>query len=330
MTMAEQGFEISGFNESVLVVRDEGPHLANWVGVGGFEVRHHGAVDARLLAAWGCSGATGEEWLLAHPDCNSGFVRLVKLDGAEPQADIRPDDQCWDTGGIFDLNVRVLDLERQAARMRALHWHGASPPIAWDFGPTLKVKEWLVRGPDNVRLALIERVAPPLQGFDHLREFSQVFNSSQIVRDLDTTLAFYRDVLGFQTVMHYERPGFPPGANLFGIPPGVSDRIGLELYIVHPQGQTEGSIELVANAGAQGLDLAADARPPNFGMAVLRFPVRGIEAFAAHVQAQGATPVAPLTTLTLAPWGEVRMLALRAPEGAWLEFIEPVHAPALS
>jgi catechol 2,3-dioxygenase-like lactoylglutathione lyase family enzyme len=233
-------FEIQGFNESVLIVRDERPHLDCWVGVGGFELRHEGEVDERLLAGWGRPAASGREWLLAHPACDTGFVRLVKLDGAAPQTDIRPDDQCWDSGGIFDLNVRVLDLQRQSARLRARHWHGASPPIAWDFGPSLKVKEWLARGPDNVRLALIERVAPPLQGFDHLREFSQVFNSSQIVRDLDAALAFYRDVLGFATVMHYERPGFPPGANLFGIPPGVSDQVGLQLYIVHPAGQGGG------------------------------------------------------------------------------------------
>lgn len=328
--MAARLFEVRGFNESVLIVRDETPHLACWVGVGGFELRHRGPVDARLLAAWGRPQARGEEWLLAHPACESGLVRLVKLNGADPQADIRPDDQCWDLGGVFDLNVRVLDLQRQAARLRALHWHGASPPIAWDFGPTLKVKEWLVRGPDNVRLALIERVAPPLQGFEHLREFSQVFNSSQIVGDLAAALAFYREVLGFQTVMQYERPGFPAGANLFGIPPGVSDRIGLQLYIVHPEGQTEGSIELVATPGALGLDLGADARPPNFGMAALRFPVRGIAALAAHAQAMGIAPAVPLTTVTLAPWGEVRLLALRAPGGAWLEFVEPVDAASLS
>lgn len=123
--------------------------------------------------------------------------------------------------------------------------------------------------------------------------------------------------------MHYERPGFPPGANLFGIPPGVSDQVGLQLYIVHPQGKAEGSIELVANPGAQGLDLAVAAAPPNFGMAVLRFPVKGLDALAAHLQARGVEPAMEPTTLTLAPWGTVRLLALRAPDGAWLEFVEP-------
>jgi catechol 2,3-dioxygenase-like lactoylglutathione lyase family enzyme len=175
-----------------------------------------------------------------------------------------------------------------------------------------------------VRLALIERVMPPLTGFDHIREFSQVFNSSQIVSDLEASVAFYRDVLGFQTVTQYEMPHFPPGPNLFGIPPGVSDRVGLRLAIMHPEGKNEGSIELVTNPGARGRDLSDKAGPPHFGMAALRFPVRGIEAFAAHLTSQGHVPELRLTQLDLAPLGPVRMLAVRTPDGAWLEFIEAV------
>jgi catechol 2,3-dioxygenase-like lactoylglutathione lyase family enzyme len=316
-------FTIAGFSEAVLIVRDERPHLDCWIGNGGWIVRDHGAVDPQLLAAWGRPGACGQEWLLAHPDCDTGFVRLMRLEGASPQRDIRADDQCWDSGGIFDLNVRVLDVDAMAARMRALQWHGVAPPIAWDFG-TLGVKEWLVRGPDNTRLALIERLYPPLIGFEHLREFSQVFNSSQIVRDLDVALAFYRDVLGFQLASRYESPGFAPGPNLFGAPPGLAAQIGLKLCIVHPQGRVEGSVELVAAPGADGRDLSADAGPPHFGMATLRFPTHGIEALARHVKAAGHPLAMPVSTVTLTPHGEVRLMALRAPDGAWLEFFEPV------
>jgi catechol 2,3-dioxygenase-like lactoylglutathione lyase family enzyme len=321
--MTRPPFEISGFDEAVLIVRDERVHLDCWLGQGAWELRHEGAVDPRLLQAWGRPGATGREWLLAHPDCKVGRVRLMKLEGAAPQTDIRQDDQCWDTGGIFDLNVRVLGLARQAEHMRALRWQAGAPPIGWDFG-ALKVREWLVRGPDNVRLALIERVAPPLTGFDHIREFSQVFNSSQIVRDMESAVAFYCDLLGFQLVTQYAVPQFPPGPNLFGIPPGVSDRIGLSLVILHPQGKSEGSIELVTNPGAQGRDLSADAGPPHYGMAALRFPVRDIKAFAEQLTRLGHEPAMPLTRLNLAPLGPVHMLALRSPDGAWLEFVESI------
>ncbi|MFG6415034.1 VOC family protein [Roseateles sp. DC23W] len=325
---ADGDFRIDGFKEAVLIVRDERLHLDCWVGNGGWIVRHQGDVDPRLLAAWGCAGACGQEWLLAHPDCDTGFVRLLRLEGAGPQLDIRADDQCWDSGGIFDLNVRVLNVDAMAARMRALQWHGVAPPIAWDFG-TLGVKEWLVRGPDNVRLALIERLHPPLQGFDHLRDFSQVFNSTQIVRDLPAALDFYQRVLGFEVASRYESPGFAPGPNLFGAPPGLAAQIGLQLCIVHPQGKVEGSVELVAAPGADGRDLSHDAGPPHFGMATLRFPVRGIEALSRHVEATGHPLAMRLSTVTLAPHGEVRLLALRAPDGAWLEFFEVV-SPVLA
>lgn len=321
-----QDFRISGFDEAVLIVRDARPHLDCWVANGAWEVRHQGQVDPRLLAAWGHPGGSGEEWLLAHPACRTGFVRVLHLHDVGLQKDIRADDQCWDTGGIYDLNVRVADLDAMAQRMRALQWHGASPPIAWDFG-TLGVKEWVVRGPDNVRLALIERVYPPLEGFDHLEEFSQVFNSTQSVRDLDVALAFYRDVLGFQVLKSFAQDGFPPGPNLLGIPRGVASQIGLKLHMLHPDGRMEGSVELVCNPGADGLDLSADACPPHFGMAALRFPMRGLAALARHLAARAIPLAMPMSRVTLAPHGTVGILAIRAPDGAWLEFFEPEPAP---
>ena len=90
--MTRAPFEIFGFNEAVLIVRDERPHLDCWLGQGAWELRHEGAVDPRLLQAWGRPGATGREWLLAHPDCKTGLVRLMRLNGAAPQTDIRQDD----------------------------------------------------------------------------------------------------------------------------------------------------------------------------------------------------------------------------------------------
>ena len=314
-------FQIGGFTEAVVIVRSETPHLACWIEVGGWELRHHGAVDPRLLCGWGLSEASGEEWLLGHPGLQSGSVRLVRLANAGPQSDMRPDDQCWDVGGIFDLNVRVLDMQQQSAALRGLHWCGASPPVQWDFG-IVTVKEWLVRGPDNVRLAVIERVAPPLTGMSHLKGLGPVFNSSLIVADLDAAQAFWIDTLGFKKYVSFDLENFPPGPNVFGVPPGVSSQIGLKLHILHPEGINEGSIEIVGVPGAQGLDWSETCRPPNFGMASLRFPVQGIDALEQRLTDHHCTLSMPAITTSLAPHGQVRWLAVRAPGGAWIEFYE--------
>lgn len=323
MTDARHGFVIEGFDEAVIIVRRPEPHLACWLNVGGFTVVHQGAVDPRLVAAWALpTGAAGEEWLLSHPDLATGRVRLIRFSGAGPQDDLRADDQCWDTGGIFDLNVRVLDVAAKSAALRDLHWHGAAPPVTWDFGP-VSVREWIARGPDNVRLALIERLAPPLEGFEHLRHFSQVFNSSQIVRDLDAALSFYRDVLGFKVAVEYDHAAFDAGLpNVLGLPPGLADDTGLSIRIVHPGATLEGSIELVQAHGAGGLDLSRPSGPPHFGIAALRLPVRGIHALARRLHAHGIEVAVQPTRVTMPPHGDVELMAVRTSEGAWLEFHE--------
>jgi hypothetical protein len=316
-------FQLSGFTEAVVIVRSATPHLACWSGVGGWEVRHHGTIDNRLLCGWGVPEARGEEWLLGRPGLQSGFVRLVRLDNAGVQSDMRPDDQCWDVGGIFDLNVRVLDMQKQSAALRDLQWSGASPPVQWDFG-SVTVKEWLVRGPDNVRLALIERVAPPLTGMSHLKGLGPVFNSSLIVDDLEAAQLFWCGTLGFKNYVSFDLAHFPPGPNVFGVPANLSSQVGLRLHILHPEGRNDGSIEIVRVAGAQGLDWSETCRPPNFGMASLRFPVQGMEALAQHLTEHHCAPVMPVVVTSLAPYGDVRMLAVRAPGGAWIEFYEPL------
>ena len=205
--------------------------------------------------------------------------------------------------------------------MHALHWHGASPPIRWDFGGLI-VKEWLTRGPDNVRLALIERIEPPLPGADQPVGLGPVFNSSQIVRDMDAALDFYCRVLGFQRAVSFQTGPLPPAANVMGLPPGLAAQASIDLHILHPKGVMEGSVEIVSVNGAGGLDLSDTARLPNFGMALLRLPVRGLSLLADHLRRQGWPLAMPLTQVTLAPHGVVDLLAVRSPEGARLEFYE--------
>jgi catechol 2,3-dioxygenase-like lactoylglutathione lyase family enzyme len=317
----KSAFEIGGFDEAVLIVRSPEPHLACWRDAGGWVLQHQGAVDARLLRGWGLPQASGREWRLGHRNGSVGHVRLMQLANAGPQSDMRADDQCWDSGGIFDLNVRVRDVAAAAEALHALHWHGASPPIRWDFGGRV-VKEWLTRGPDNVRLALIERIEPPLPEAEQPAGFGPVFNSSQIVRDMDAALHFYCDVLGFQRAVSFQTGPLPPAANVMGLPPGLATQAGLDLHILHPKGVMEGSVELVSVTGAGGLDLSDTAVLPNFGMALLRLPVRGLGLLAAHLHRTGWPLAMPPTQVSLAPHGVVDLLAVRSPEGAWLEFYE--------
>ena len=55
---------------------------------------------------------------------------------------------------------------------------------------------------------------------------------------------------------------------------------------------------------------------------MLRIPVEGIDEYLDFGKGQGIEPHVPLTELDIAPYGQVRMFALLAPNGSWLELYE--------
>ena len=90
------------------------------------------------------------EWLLGQADWPTGQVRLFEFDATVPAP--RDGARTWDTGGIFDLDVRVKDLPTWSKRLTSDGFTGMSEPIIWPFGD-LRIGEWLAKGPDGVVLA---------------------------------------------------------------------------------------------------------------------------------------------------------------------------------
>ena len=140
---------------------------------------------------------------LAIPGDNTGYLRLVCFKGVAQKV-IRSSSHPWDTGGIFDINLRTVDLEASFQEMQSLGWIGFSDSIRYQFG-RFDVSEVVLQGPDGIAIALMERHAPPLEGFPNLRRVSHVFNSTHICRDMAAAKHFFVDQLGFQVYM--ETPG---------------------------------------------------------------------------------------------------------------------------
>lgn len=312
--------EISGWREAVLSVRNLDRWAATLAAVGRWEVAWRGAADPRLADAWRLpESARIDEMLLRNPGTDRGFVRLVRITGV-PQQPIRSNGQTWETGGIFDLNVRVTDVAARFAELQARDWQGYADPIRFTFGPFV-VREWLGRGPDGIVFALIQREQPPLEGWPLIRGFSRSFNSTQIVSDLDASLDFYVGLLGFEVYVETEGPSPAPGPNVLGLPYELAAEISRHTVIVDPAGRNEGSVELIEFDGISGRDFAERARPPNLGVLALRFPVDDLPALAKRL-ADRNWPLEARSRLALPPYGEVELLALRGPNGEWLEFFE--------
>jgi len=316
---AEESKPFGGFQEVVLSVQDIETWKTFFTNAAGWELRHEGSIDGRLNEYWDLpDGVAITEALMANVGTETGFVRLVSISGAE-RAVIRSNDQSWDTGGIFNFNMRVKDMAAAREELEALGFQASTDPTEFTFGP-FRVKEWIVRGPDGVRFALIERIEPVLEGWPNLRKFSRAFNSTQVVADIDSTLAFYRDKLGMEIYLENVGASAEEGPNVLGLPHNLTTQIPRTVYILHPDGLNEGSVEILSFDGAAGRDFSDRAVPPNRGILGLRFPVNDWNGFLERLSEKEIPIVAGPTALELKPYGIVNIVAIQSPEGAWLEF----------
>jgi catechol 2,3-dioxygenase-like lactoylglutathione lyase family enzyme len=280
-----------------------------------------GSVSQRIIEAYSLpKNTTAREVVMGNSGTKRGFIRLIEFVDVD-QVQIRSSAQSWDTGGIFDVNFRVLSMQKKFKEMQEYGWQSASDPVEFSFGPFV-VKEWLPRGPDGIVFAMIERVQPPLEGWPHLREMSRLFNATQVVADIEEAKDFYIDKLGFKLYLEHKGASSKEGPNVLGLPHNLTTKIDREVYILHPTGVNEGSVEILSFDGAVGRDFSALAVPPNLGILMLRFPVYDIDEIYQLSIDKNIEVIFPPMKVRLDPYGEIDLMAVKGPGGVWLEFYE--------
>jgi catechol 2,3-dioxygenase-like lactoylglutathione lyase family enzyme len=151
------------------------------------------------------------------------------------------------------------------------------------------------------------------------------FNGQQSVRDIAAARAFYCDRLGwtawFDDVLRLD-------CNNLGMPQNHVGRTPMNVIIAaagrDPRGAwLYGQVELVEWVEFRGLDLAARTVPPNLGIVSVRVPVADAAARAAALVAGGLPLFVDPVDVELAPYGRVRLFAVRSPDGAIIEFLQP-------
>lgn len=303
----------NGFSEAVAIVADAAASAGRIAVATGFVCRYAGPVQPAALALLGLPpGRSGEQVLLGHPDMDRGAIRLIQLDGP-PAPRLRDGAQAWDSGGLFDVNLRALpSIEDLHARFSANGFLARAPITDWDFGP-LAVREVVEDDADGLCIALMERTHPPLTGYEGISgPASWVFNSTQVVPDFDAARRFYVETLGWHPVQETDGvAGHDGGANCMGLPPGIAESLPMRIGMYQAQGRMAGSVEII-EFGTRTLDFSHRA-PPMRGWAALRFPVSDLDAVLARV---------PATIGPVECEGRRRAAVVTA-WGARLEFHEP-------
>ena len=310
-----------GYQEAVFSVSDIEAQVKFYTEVAGWEILSEGSVSQRIIEAYSLpKNTTAREVVMGNSGTKRGFIRLIEFVDVD-QVQIRSSAQSWDTGGIFDVNFRVLSMQKKFKEMQEYDWQSASDPVEFSFGPFV-VKEWLPRGPDGIVFAMIERVQPPLEGWPHLREMSRLFNATQVVANIEEAKDFYIDKLGFKLYLEHKGASSKEGPNVLGLPHNLTTKIDREVYILHPTGVNEGSVEILSFDGAVGRDFSALAVPPNLGILMLRFPVYDIDDIHQLSIEKNIEVIFPPMKVGLEPYGEIDLMAVKGPGGVWLEFYE--------
>jgi catechol 2,3-dioxygenase-like lactoylglutathione lyase family enzyme len=305
--------EIGGWHEVVCRVNDMNKSIAIFKKVFGWEVVYQDStVDAE-------SRYEESDCIMQCPNENLGYVRLhwQNIDSFIFSATSIRETEFRCPNQIFDVDVRVLDIEKKTKDLIALGWRTITPIKQYTFGQ-FTVKEVIIIDPNNITFALIERVTPALTGWPNLKEISQPFNSTQVVSDLKAALHLYVDVLGFKVYMHTQSK-HDANNSLFGklkVKP-TKDSITEEVYILHPQGTNKGSVELIYFGGVN-----RKRENPSYinGLRELIFPINNAAALIAKLKKQKIK--FNVNTQPIKPHGEMQTVEIRTKDNARLRFVE--------
>ncbi len=287
--------------------------------VAGYKVIYKGTADPSQLAFWNVPDMAATETLLAEPDTEFGYVRLINFHVAEP-VPIRVGLNAWDTGGFYNLNVRVKNADHMRRAMTDAGWVAHSSLHEYAFA-SLVMRENMLQGPDGQSITLVERVSPPLEGWTFNR-FSHIYNMVQTVTDFGRAKHFFTDQLGFMPIFDAAVPPEANGDNVFGLPHNLASQVNARLGIFKPPHGTQSTIEIIGLDGAIGHDFSRRAVPPNLGVLMARFEVEDLIAYHSEIVFNGTEVHTPPMRVIIEPYGEGMAMIVRAPDGAWIEFIE--------
>jgi catechol 2,3-dioxygenase-like lactoylglutathione lyase family enzyme len=316
--------KIHTYSEIVISVKNIHEVVKIYTHTLGWAILWQGKGDKSQISFWDLpSDCETEEYLLDFHGLEYGQIRLIEYQNVA-QKIIRPAGQTWDTGGILDIDLRTSNIEATAQQLSELSWHAYSKTVTQTMGP-FTVEEVLLKGHDEVVIALVHRSNPPHPNPFHLVGVtSNVYLSAMIVRDLEVATNFFVNQLGFKSHNEIEFKTDEPSANMFGMPKNLSNIVNVKLNILGPNETRDGLLDLVEMDGLEGEDFSLNACPPNRGILMYRFPVENVQKYYDFVFKNGVNPVREIMEIEVFPRGKIKNFAVQSPDGVWIEFFQKI------
>ncbi len=315
-------YQLKRVSEIVIITADLRQMLDLFCKYGGWTHLFTKKTPKSVLISWGISEkATATEALIQFMEMDFGRIRFVEIKGIA-QKIMRPTSKIWDTGGIYDIDIRTHDIHEVFDEMTNRSWSGAAVPMPLPI-TAFEIDECILTNADSMTIALAKRYSPPLELPEGKIFASNIYLSAMTVKSLAIGTDFFVDKLGFQLVNDNLKVKFSENSpNNFGVPHNFSDKFEIALSIYSPDGTRETMVECIETVGLTGNDYAQNCEAPNRGILCYRIEVENIEEYLAFVKNNGVFEKIPLKTQFWGGIGQVKTSTVCSPDGAWVMFFE--------
>jgi len=293
-------------------VRDMAASVALFRDVLEMTVVGEGPVDgAGFQRLWGLPAGTAATAVYLRNDEQSTAIELLEVTPHSGRC-IREGAKLFDHG-LFDIAFRTKHLDVAYEELTAKGYTFQSAPIVYTADwANVTVREVIMNGPDQMPIALIERLSAPLPVIEG--RFGTMVDVAQFVPAMDACQRFYADVLGYTSVFDRTLPdGLIDG--VVGLPPGTRSRLNL----MFQTGTKTPAVEMIECAGL-GRALAAGVGPTRYGLFAMAMETADLLELLGRIGAAGFAVLSGPTEIQHALHGRMTAAAVRGPNQELIEF----------
>jgi len=245
-----------------------------------------------------------------------GVIEIARHTSSQPRKRETP--PRWGDIGFLDASFRAFALPIVKERLERKGLRFLSPILEQEADDgSLRWRYVYFRDPDGMLLRLVE-----LPG-DGRPLVAGLIGVTVGVSDLERSVAFYRDVLGFQEVLRREGEVPEPQEVTGG---GRRFKVAVLRRPDDPSGPFPtlygGMIRLVEGLDYRGEPLFQGRRWGDVGLMEVALDVTELEATVEEARKKGATLVLPPTRLDMGTGSVGRFAYLADPDGNWVELLE--------
>lgn len=270
-----------------------------------------GRLDEQTVAAVYGLGSSAAEYAMLKNEEQPTLLQLICFTNT-PKRPIREGRPSWDFG-YYDVAFRAKDNSWAYEHFRDLGYDYYCPPTRYvaDW-INLDVLEGVLKGPDAMPMALIERLKEPIPRFEGM--FSIFTDVAQTVASGEEAARFYEGVLGLSKVFDEE---LPDGLvdDIVGVPHGTHTRM-----LMFAGGNTP--ITECLEYSIKGRPMSDVAKPENVGVFATAYETEDLDALLERCAAAGFETAVPPLRLRLEPYGEIRLARVNGPSGMSVELFQ--------